>query len=348
MSSRTSRALTGGAQETTASTASARADGEGLTRVTTARMGVRKSDPPAVWLIAGPTASGKSALALDLAERTGGRIVNADAIQLYSDLQILTARPGADDLARAPHALYGVADGADAWSVGRWLRAATALLEGADADGPLIFVGGTGLYFRALTKGLAEAPPADPHMRDELLEHYDQVGEAAFRERLAALDPAAAARIAPNDRQRLVRALSVALSTGRSLSDWQADTIPLLTGDRWRGVVVAPDRGVLHARIDARVEAMARDGVTAEVARLAARALPPELPVMKAVGFREFAAHVQGACPLDQSIRDTQTATRQYAKRQMTWFRNQSPDWPRIETLDPADRISAALTVFEV
>ena len=317
--------------------------------MTTARMGVRKSDPPAVWLIAGPTASGKSALALDLAERTGGRIVNADAIQLYTDLQILTARPGAEDLARAPHALYGVADGADAWSVGRWLRAATALLEEAAAeDAPIIFVGGTGLYFRALTKGLAEAPAADPVMRDELLADYDRGGEAEIRKRLAALDPAAAARIAPNDRQRLVRALGVALSTGRSLSDWQADTVPLLTKDRWRGVVVAPDRGLLHARIDARVEAMAREGVMEEVARLVARSLAPDLPVMKAVGFREFAAHAQGECALDQSIRDTQTATRQYAKRQMTWFRNQSPDWPSIDTVDPADRISATLAAFEV
>ena len=317
--------------------------------MTTARMGVRKSDPPAVWLIAGPTASGKSALALDLAERTGGRIVNADAIQLYADLEILTARPGAEDLARAPHALYGVADGADAWSVGRWLRAATALLEAAAAaDGPLIFVGGTGLYFRALTQGLAEAPAADPDLRDELLADYDRLGEPEMRARLAALDPAAAARIAPNDRQRLVRALGVSLATGRSLSDWQADTVPVLTQDQWRGVVVAPDRGLLHTRIDARVEVMARHGVTEEVARLAARTLAPELPVMKAVGFREFAAHVQGACPLDQSIRDTQTATRQYAKRQMTWFRNQTPDWPRIETLDPEDRISAALALFEV
>ena len=275
--------------------------------------------------------------------------MNADAIQLYADLEILTARPGAEDLARAPHALYGVADGADAWSVGRWLRTATALLEeAADAVEPLIFVGGTGLYFRALTHGLAEAPAADPQMRDELLEQYDRAGEAEFRERLAALDPAAAARIAPNDRQRLVRALGVSLSTGRSLSDWQADTVPVLTQDQWRGVVVAPDRGLLHTRIDARVEVMARQGVTEEVARLAARALAPDLPVMKAVGFREFAAHVQGDCPLDQSISDTQTATRQYAKRQMTWFRNQTPDWPRIETLDPEDRISAALALFEV
>ena len=317
--------------------------------MTTARMGVRKSDPPAVWLIAGPTASGKSALALDLAERTGGRIVNADAIQLYADLEILTARPGAEDLARAPHALYGVADGADAWSVGRWLRAATALLEAAAAaDGPLIFVGGTGLYFRALTQGLAEAPAADPDLRDELLADYDRLGEPEMRARLAALDPAAAARIAPNDRQRLVRALGVSLATGRSLSDWQADTVPVLTQDQWRGVVVAPDRGLLHTRIDARVEVMARHGVTEEVARLAARTLAPDLPVMKAVGYREFAAHVQGDCALDQSISDTQTATRQYAKRQMTWFRNQTPDWPRIETLDPEDRISAALALFEV
>lgn len=254
-----------------------------------------------------------------------------------------------EDLARAPHALYGVADGADAWSVGRWLRAATALVEAAASeDGPLILVGGTGLYFRALTHGLAEAPPADPHMRDELLAHYDRAGEAETRARLAALDPAAAARIAPNDRQRLVRALGVALLTGRSLSDWQADTVPLLTQDRWRGVVVAPDRGRLHARIDARVEAMARDGVTEEVARLVARSLAPDLPIMKAVGFREFAAYVQGDRPLDQSIADTQTATRQYAKRQMTWFRNQSPDWPRLETADPADRISAALELFKV
>jgi tRNA dimethylallyltransferase len=317
--------------------------------VTTARMGVRSDGSPAVWLIAGPTASGKSALALTLAERTGGRIINADAIQLYADLEILTARPGAEDLARAPHALYGVADGADAWSVGRWLRAATTLLEAAsDTDGPLIFVGGTGLYFRALTHGLAEAPAVDLELRNALLADYDRRGETDIREQLSALDPKAAARIAPNDRQRLVRALGVALSTGRPLSDWQADTVPLLPKDCWRGVVVAPDREGLYARIDRRVEAMARAGVVEEVARLVGRALAPDLPVMKAVGFREFAAYVKGAASLDQAICATQAATRRYAKRQLTWFRHQAADWPQIVCAAPADQLSKALAVFDV
>ncbi len=266
----------------------------------------------------------------------GAEIINADAIQLYADLTILTARPPSEDLAAAPHHLYGEVDGADGWSVGRWLRAVTALIADIQGRGsPVIVVGGTGLYFNALTKGLAEAPDIPLQARVAAQEVYDREGEAAVRAKLAVLDPAAEARIMPNDRQRLVRALEVVTATGRALSDWQADTTPALAPGHWRGVVLAPEREALYARCDQRVEMMVQAGVLEEVRRLTARGLPPHLPVMKAVGYREFAAHLAGRASLAEAIAATQQETRRYAKRQMTWFRNQTADWPRVEGLDP-------------
>jgi tRNA dimethylallyltransferase len=302
-----------------------------------------KVSAPAVWLIAGPTASGKSALALRLAQQIGGEIVNADASQLYADLSVLTARPPAADLARVPHWLYGVADGADAWSVGRWLRAVLPILDDLRARGrPAIVAGGTGLYFHALTRGLAEAPEVPDQTRAAALARYDTEGEGAFRDVLRRLDPAAVARIAAHDRQRLVRALAVAEATGRALSDWQADTRPALAADLWRGVVLNPPREALYARCDDRVAGMVREGVLDEVARLARRDLDSVLPVMKAVGYRWFAAHVNGGLTLDEAVNATAQDTRRYAKRQMTWFRNQARDWDRIEETDSeaqADRL---------
>lgn len=293
---------------------------------------------PAVWLIAGPTASGKSALAARLAQRIGGEVINADASQLYADLAILTARPSAADLAQAPHRLYGIADGADAWSVGRWLRAVLPVLDALRGQGrPAILTGGTGLYFRALTHGLADSPEVPEAVRAAVQARYTAEGEAVFRAVLRDLDPAAEARIAPRDRQRLVRALSVAEATGRALSDWQADTRPALAPGQWRGVVLDPPRDALYARCDARVSAMVAQGVCDEVAQLADRNLDPELPVMKAVGYRWFAAHVQGALALDEAVTATAQDTRRYAKRQMTWFRNQTPDWQRL----PSDEAEA-------
>lgn len=281
-----------------------------------------------------------------MAERLGGEIVNADAIQLYSDLRILTARPDDADLARAPHHLYGVADAADGWSVGRWLRAAEQVLaQIADRGRPAVVVGGTGLYFRALTVGLADAPVVPPAIRIMAGQIYDAEGEAGVRARLATLDPAAANRIAPNDRQRLVRALEVVIASGRALSDWQADTRPTLATGSWRGVVLAPPRDALYARCDARVLKMIDAGALEEVRQLAARRLDPDLPALKAVGYRELAAHLAGELGLKDAIAATQMETRRYAKRQSTWFRNQTPDWPKIEALDPE---AQARTLFEL
>ena len=286
-----------------------------------------------VLLIAGPTAGGKSALALRLAERTGGEIVNADALQLYADLRILTARPTPDEEARVPHHLFGVADGADGWSVGRWLAAALPVLDDIAARGRrAIVVGGTGLYLRALTHGLAEIPATPAAIRQAAAETYERLGDDAFRAALAQVDPAAAARIAPGDRQRLARAYEVFQATGKALSVWQADTRPPLTRERWTAVVLEPEREVLYARCDARLEAMVRDGALEEARALAARGLGPALPVMKAVGLRELAAHLAGEMSLDDAIALAQQETRRYAKRQLTWLRNQTPDWPRLRT----------------
>jgi len=291
---------------------------------------------PPILLIAGPTASGKSALALALAREIGGEIVNADALQLYRDLRVLSARPTADEMALAPHHLFGVADGADGWSAGRWLREALAVLAGIAARGrPAIVVGGTGLYFRALTQGLADTPPAPPEVAAEAERLFDETGEAAIREALKAVDIEAEARIGPGDRQRLTRALAVARATGRSLSSWQAETRPALEPDAWRGVVIEPERQVLYARCDARLDAMAQAGAVEEAAALIARRLDPRLPVMKAVGLRELAAAAAGEATLSSAVKAAQIATRHYAKRQMTWFRHQTPDWPRIDADAP-------------
>ncbi len=291
-------------------------------------------DNQGVWLIAGPTASGKSALALALAERTHGEIVNADSMQVYRDLQVLSARPDAADLARAPHHLYGVADGAEAWSVGRWLRAAeTVLAEIAARGRPAIVVGGTGLYFRALTQGLSDIPAVPDAVRDAVEAEYLAGGEDAFREGLRRIDPAAEARIESGDRQRLVRATAVARHTGRSLSDWQtAATDPLVR--QWRGAVIDPPRETLYVRCDARLGAMMEGRALDEVRALLDRGLAPDLPVMKALGVPEFAAHLRGEFTLDAALDVARQSTRRYAKRQTTWFRNQTSDWPRIAEPD--------------
>lgn len=286
---------------------------------------------PLITLIAGPTASGKSRLAMDMAASTGAVILNADSQQLYADLRVLSARPSEADEAEAEHRLYGVADAAEAWSVGRWTRAVMPLLaELADAGRPALLVGGTGLYFTALTKGLADIPEVPDQVRDAVAAAFDDEGEPLFRRRLAALDPAAAARIEQGDRQRLTRAMAVAEHTGRALSDWTADTTPLLAPGSWTGLVVEPERERLYANCDLRVGLMVEQGAVEEVRALMARDLSPDLPAMKAVGVREFAAHLAGETTLNQAIDATRQSTRNYAKRQLTWFRNQTPGWERV------------------
>lgn len=285
---------------------------------------------PSITLLAGPTASGKSRLALERAKTNGAAIVNADSQQLYADLRVLTARPSRDEERQAPHHLYGTVDAAEAWSVGRWTRAVAPLIDELGSQGhPVLIVGGTGLYFSALTKGLADIPDVPAEARDEAMALYDTEGEAAFRLRLTTFDPPAEAAIESGDRQRLTRAFAVARATGRSLSDWQAGTTPLLKPGTYDRLVLEPNRETLYANCDARVLTMMQEGAVDEVRALTARDLDPNLPAMKAVGVREIAAWLAGGTTRADAVAALQQATRNYAKRQLTWFRNQCRDWAR-------------------
>lgn len=278
---------------------------------------------PPITLIGGPTASGKSALAMAMARETGAEIVGADSMQIYRDLAVLTAAPTAAEREEIPHHLVGVADASENWSVGRWLTEAMTALDAIAARGrPAIVVGGTGLYFNALTRGLADIPQVDREASSKL-------DESVLRDALKSLDPEAETRIMPGDLQRLIRAHAVATQTGKALSDWQAETRPALAPGSWRGVVADLDRKDLYARCDARLEAMVESGALAEVRALDTRDLAPDLPALKAVGYRELLAHVRGEATLAQALAAAQGETRRYAKRQLTWFRNQTPDWAR-------------------
>jgi tRNA dimethylallyltransferase len=293
------------------------------------------SPAPSILLIAGPTASGKSALALRAAQALDGEIVNADAVQVYRDLQVLSARPAPEEEALAPHHLFGTVDGAEAWSVGRWQRAALEVLADIAARGrTAIVVGGTGLYLRALTHGLADIPAVPAQTRQAMAAAFDSQGEDAFRAALRSHDRAAEARIMSGDRQRLLRAAEVAEATGRSLTDWQADTAAPLAPGAWRAVVLEPARDALYARCDSRFEAMVAHGALDEARALMLRRLDPMLPAMKALGVRELVAHLSAEVALPVAVAAAQQQTRNFAKRQSTWFRNQTPEWPRITALD--------------
>lgn len=269
----------------------------------------------------------------------GGEIVNADSMQLYAGLRVITAGPGPEELAAAPHHLFGVADAGDGWSVGRWLRAASEVIAGIGARGrDAVVVGGTGLYFNALTRGLSEIPPTPAAVRTIAVAEFAAMGEPAFRARLAEVDPAAAARIAPGDRQRLTRAWEVYAASGTSLTDHQASTAGALPTGSWRPVALEPSREALYGRCDARLERMVADGALDEVTALTARDLDPALPAMKAVGVRELAAHLRGETDLATAIAAAAQETRRYAKRQMTWMRGQMAEWPRLDAAEPDDQ----------
>jgi len=287
-----------------------------------------------ITLIAGPTASGKSALALDMAVRRGGQIVNADSMQVYDCLRILTARPDAGDIAAAPHHLYGHVAPAVAYSTGAWVRDVRALLDRLPANAPLIFVGGTGLYFRALTEGLSPMPKVPDAIRSNLRIRLVAEGAPALHADLASRDPKGADALDPGDGQRIVRALEVLEASGRPLADWQTLAAePVLHPEAiTERRLVMPDRAILHARIEARFDAMIAAGALDEVRRLRGLDLPPDLPAMKAIGVRELGAVLDGMMDADAAIARAKTATRQYAKRQMTWFRNQlGEDWQRVD-----------------
>ncbi len=281
--------------------------------------------PLPIITIAGPTASGKSHLALALAERYDGEIVNADSMQVYRELPILTARPGADDEARIRHHIYGVMGVADACSAGVWLKLAVAAIIAIRARGRLpIVCGGTGLYLKVLREGIAPVPDVPSDVAEQAGAEYDREGAEAFHARVAALDAAAANRLPPTDRQRLIRAYAVVTATGRTLDQWQAEQPSGAAVDGpFFSVVLAPPREVLYARIEARFATMVAAGALAEVAALGRRNLAPDLPAMKALGVPEFRRHLAGECSLDEAVTKAQQLTRNFAKRQSTWFRHQ-------------------------
>jgi tRNA dimethylallyltransferase len=297
-------------------------------------------------LIAGPTASGKSALALDLAERRGGVIVNTDSMQGYSVLDVLTARPEAADLARAPHYLYGHVHPATAYSTGAWLRDVMKLIEdGTFSERPVIFVGGTGLYFRALAEGISEMPDIPQRVRDRWRYELKEQGAVKLHSLLLREDSAAAMMLKPTDSQRIVRALEVLDASGRSILEWQAERgQPLIDRESARFFVIEPDRAALVARIDKRFDQMLDKGALDEVKRLAALGLDPELPAMKAIGVRELQAAMAGEIGFPEAIERAKIATRQYSKRQTTWFRHQlGPEWLRLRPGDDLETTISAL-----
>lgn len=284
-------------------------------------------------LIAGPTASGKSALALALAEATGGAIVNADSMQVYRELSILSARPGPEEEARAPHRLYGHVSMREAYSVARWLDEVAAVLTGLFAEGQLpILVGGTGLYFTALTEGLSQVPDIPEEIRERWRARGRDEGGEALHAVLRERDPAMAERLRPSDPQRIVRALEVLEATGRSLADWQAETGPvLLPAEDCRRIVLAPERPHLRERIADRFDAMIAAGALDEACAVAAMDLDPSLPAMKAIGLAPMIAHSLGLATLEGARERAVADTARYAKRQETWFRNRFADWERLE-----------------
>jgi tRNA dimethylallyltransferase len=298
---------------------------------------------PPILLISGPTASGKSRLALAVAEQFRGTLINADSMQIYRDLAVLTARPGTAEIDRAPHRLFGVLDASELCSAARWLSLAEAEIAAARAGRLPIVVGGTGLYLKALLKGLAPVPVIPEEVRRAARALHKDLGGARFHAALAERDADAAARLNPGDRQRLIRAYEVVAATGRSLMDWQRAQAHA-TRPAVAAVLLLPPRANLNAAIDARFAAMAQGGALEEVRAIMARHLSPDLPALKAVGLRELARHLRGEIPLEVAISEAQQASRRYAKRQMTWLRTQMPPPTELPTCAVSAQFSESLT----
>ncbi len=295
-------------------------------------------------LVAGPTASGKSELALMLAEKFGGAVVNADSQQAYRDWRILTARPGPEDEARVPHFLYGHVSLAAEYSVGTWLAEVEGVLDACRARGlrPII-TGGTGLYFKVLTEGLAPIPQIPPEIRAEAEECLERMGLAAFADALEARDGETMVTIDRANPMRLLRAWEVLEATGTGLAEWRRRTPPpLLPLRNCAALVLDPPREWLIARCDARFDAMIQAGVMDEVRRVRDLGLDIDLPGMKALGAPELLAHLDGALGLNEAVARAKIATRRYAKRQTTWVRNQMFQWTLLSGHDPAENLDIA------
>ena len=296
-------------------------------------------------LIAGPTASGKSALALALAQQIDGVIVNADSAQVYADLCVLSAAPADEELSRAEHRLYGLRDGALPCSAADWANLAKGEIAELHAAGRTpILVGGTGLYLRTLIDGIAPVPAIDAEVRERVRSTPVEDNHA----KLKALDPGAAERVRPTDTTRINRALEVILSTGRTLAEWQQERSGGIAGDvELRPLLLLPPRKWLYARCDERFAHMIDQGAVSEVERLLSRKLNPNLPVMRAIGVRELSAYLLGTLTLDEAVAAGQQATRRYAKRQYTWFAHQPPPgWPRFKEALDIEKLGDALALL--
>lgn len=300
-----------------------------------------------VICIAGPTASGKSAYALQLAQAVGGEIINADALQVYAELQILSARPTSDEMEGIPHHLFGHVRGQTRYSTGHWLRdVEPVILDCLAREVVPIVVGGTGLYFRALLDGLADIPAVPDNVQNEAQAFLDQHGITDLRTEAERLDPVAASRILGDDPQRLLRIVAVARGTSQPLSIWQANTRPVVPQRFARFCVLTPPRETLYAKINARYDAMLRAGGLAEAEDVLALGLDETLPMMKAVGLRQLRSYFSGLSSFDEAVEDAKRQSRRFAKRQMTWFRNQPPQGQFLP--NRAARDAFARSVLEV
>lgn len=298
-------------------------------------------EPISAVLIAGPTASGKSDVALGLAERLKGTIINADAMQVYEGLRILTARPSPEDEARVPHRLYGTVPASTAFSVGDWTAAATqAAIEVTGAGRLPIFVGGTGMYLSVLSEGISPMPEIPADIREEVRGIPDRQSLAELYEMVRKVDEASAERIGPTDPQRLMRALEVFRATDEPLTSWQQKPRQKPFEGMFARIVLAPERQWVYDRIERRFDAMVMSGAMQEVEALAKRGLDPDLPLMKALGVEDLIRVQCGKISLEEAVTEIKTKTRRFAKRQMTWFRNQMITWNRIETQEMETKIN--------
>ncbi|MBY9065573.1 tRNA (adenosine(37)-N6)-dimethylallyltransferase MiaA [Hyphomonas sp. WL0036] len=302
---------------------------------------------PAI-LIHGPTASGKSALAIEVARKLGGEVINADSMQVYRDLQVISARPTEEEMAGVPHHLFGYVDAGTRYSTGEWLEAARGILKRLQRQNKrAVIVGGTGLYLLALTQGLSDIPPVPDDIRAEVKAIAEAEGADGLRARLMPHDPELAERLGTGDKQRLARAYEVWLATGRPLSDFQNERQPpVLKDGEWVGFALTPPRAALYKKIDRRFEGMLMQGAMAEARALVARDLDPELPAMKAHGMPWIAAFVRGEISAEEAAENAKRDTRRYAKRQFTWIGRQFPFWPRIPSPEIADRMRVIFALY--